>query len=144
MFMTSVLIMNDTWGCQLALFMGIIFTVIVYSVGKGKFQPRVLVLLVAMLLTFVLAYFSNDRLRENIDTNVVQQIHDMFAFVDDDKLDAVMHIIESTCKSRKQVAHAPAPMTTGTAGMYVPSYPVHVTVGGATVFVMDVEQFHKF
>jgi len=64
--------------------------------------------------------------------------------VDDDKLDAVMHIIESTCKSRKQVAHAPAPMTTGTAGMYVPSYPVHVTVGGATVFVMDVEQFHKF
>ena len=87
MFMTSVLIMNDTWGCQLALFMGIIFTVIVYSVGKGKFQPRVLVLLVAMLLTFVLAYFSNDRLRENIDTNVVQQIQDMFAFVDDDKLD---------------------------------------------------------
>ena len=33
---------------------------------------------------------------------------------------------------------------TGSAGMYVPAYPVQVTVGGAIVFVLDVEQFHKF
>ena len=63
--------------------------------------------------------------------------------VEDDKLDAAMKIIETTCKSRKQMApvHAPVP---GSAGMYVPTYPVQVTVGGATVFVLDVEQFHKF
>ncbi|NLA85208.1 MAG: hypothetical protein GX854_12005, partial [Clostridiales bacterium] len=30
----------------------------------------------------------------------------------------------------------------GAAGVYVP-YPVEVTVGGATVFVVDVEDFRK-
>ena len=63
--------------------------------------------------------------------------------VDDDKLDEAMKLIESTCKSRKQMAPVHAPMH-GSAGMYVPSYPVQVTIGGATVFVLDVEQFHKF
>jgi uncharacterized protein YaaQ len=31
----------------------------------------------------------------------------------------------------------------GAAGAYVP-YPIEVMVGGATVFVMNVEQFKKF
>ncbi len=63
--------------------------------------------------------------------------------VEDDKMDTVMGIIEKTCKSRKQMAPVHTPMT-GSAGMYVPAYPVQVTVGGAIVFVLDVEQFHKF
>ena len=63
--------------------------------------------------------------------------------VDDEKVSTVMNIIEQTCKSRKQMAPVHAPMS-GSAGMYVPAYPVQVTVGGAIVFVMDVEQFHKF
>ena len=63
--------------------------------------------------------------------------------VDDDKLETAMGIIEHTCKSRKQMAPVHTPMS-GTAGMYVPAYPVQVTVGGATVFVLDVEQFQKF
>jgi len=63
--------------------------------------------------------------------------------VDDDKMDTVMDIIEHTCKSRKQMAPVHAPIS-GTAGMYVPAYPVQVTVGGAIVFVLDVEQFKKF
>mgnify|MGYP004571585945 FL=1 len=63
--------------------------------------------------------------------------------VDDDKLDHAMEIIEKTCKSRTQVAPVHAPMA-GSAGMYAPAYPIQVTVGGATVFVMEVEQFHKF
>lgn len=67
----------------------------------------------------------------------------LLAGVDDEKLDAAMSIIENTCKSRKQMApmHTSVP---GAGGMYVPAYPVQVTVGGATVFVLDVEQFHKF
>ena len=52
-----------------------------------------------------------------------------------------MSIIEQVCKSRKQVATSPSPMG-GATGMYVP-YPVEVTVGGATVFVVDVEEFRK-
>ena len=63
--------------------------------------------------------------------------------VEDEKVDTVMEIVEHTCKSRKQMAPVHAPMS-GSAGMYVPAYPVQVTVGGAIVFVMDVEQFHKF
>lgn len=63
--------------------------------------------------------------------------------VEDDKMDQVMQIVEQTCKSRKQMAPVHAPIS-GTAGMYVPAYPVQVTVGGAIVFVMDVEQFKKF
>ena len=63
--------------------------------------------------------------------------------VDDEKLDEAMKIIESTCKSRKHMAPVHTPMP-GSAGLYVPAYPVQVTIGGATVFVLDVEQFHKF
>ena len=61
--------------------------------------------------------------------------------VEDDKLKNAMSIIEKVCKSRKQIATSPAPIS-GTTGVYVP-YPIEVTVGGATIFVLDVEQFHK-
>jgi uncharacterized protein YaaQ len=61
--------------------------------------------------------------------------------VADDKLQGAMGIIEKICKSRKQIATSPSPVA-GSSGMYVP-YPVEVIVGGATVFVMDVEQFKK-
>ena len=61
--------------------------------------------------------------------------------VSDDKLQGAMGVIEKVCKSRKQIATSPSPVA-GSSGMYVP-YPVEVVVGGATVFVMDVEQFKK-
>ena len=61
--------------------------------------------------------------------------------VSDDKLDGAIKIIEKVCKSRKQIAPSPAPIAGGT-GAYVP-YPIEVMVGGATVFVMDVEHFIK-
>jgi len=61
--------------------------------------------------------------------------------VEDDKLESAMAIIEKTCKSRKQIATSPSPIS-GTTGVYVP-YPIEVTVGGATIFVLDVEQFSK-
>ncbi len=61
--------------------------------------------------------------------------------VADDKMNGAMAIIEKVCKSRKQIATSPSPVA-GSSGMYVP-YPVEVMVGGATVFVMDVEQFKK-
>lgn len=63
--------------------------------------------------------------------------------VDDEKLHAVMDIIEHVCKSRKQVTTAPATMGS-MGGMHgAASYPVEVTVGGATVFVLSVDQFVK-
>jgi len=61
--------------------------------------------------------------------------------VDNTKLDHAISIVEKVCKSRKQVATSPFPVS-GSTGVYVP-YPVEVTVGGATVFVVDVEKFLK-
>ena len=61
--------------------------------------------------------------------------------VEDDMLEKAMNVIEKVCKSHKQIASTPAPIS-GTSGMYVP-FPVEVTVGGATIFVLDVEQFVK-
>ena len=61
--------------------------------------------------------------------------------VDEEKIEGAMKIIEMICKSRKQIATSPSPMTGGT-GVYIP-YPIEVTVGGATVFVLNVEDFKK-
>jgi len=61
--------------------------------------------------------------------------------VDDSKFKGAMTVIESVCKSRKQIATSPSTIN-GDVGSYVP-YPVEVMVGGATVFVLNVEQFVK-
>ncbi|WDV45975.1 cyclic-di-AMP receptor [Clostridiaceae bacterium M8S5] len=62
--------------------------------------------------------------------------------VEKEKVNEVLQIIKKLCKSRKQVTSYPA-TTAWSMGSYVP-YPVEVQVGGATVFVIDVEQFNKF
>jgi len=62
--------------------------------------------------------------------------------VTDEKVEAALGIIEKICRSRKQIATSPAPIA-GSASAYVP-YPVEVVVGGATVFVLPVEDFKKF
>ena len=59
----------------------------------------------------------------------------------EDRFDGAMKIIEKVFKSRKQIATSPSPIA-GTTGVYVP-YPVEVMVGGATIFVLNVEQFVK-
>ena len=61
--------------------------------------------------------------------------------VDDNKFDGAMAVIEKVCKSRKQIATSPSPMA-GSTGVYAP-YPIEVMVGGATIFVLNLEQFTK-
>ncbi|MDD3411676.1 MAG: cyclic-di-AMP receptor [Eubacteriales bacterium] len=61
--------------------------------------------------------------------------------VDDEKFDSAMKVIERVCKSRKQIAASPASMV-GVPGAYTP-YPIEVVVGGATIFVLSVDQFVK-
>ena len=58
---------------------------------------------------------------------------------DDDKVDEVISIIGKHSKKRTQMV--PSSASYG-VGMYA-SYPVEVTVGGATIFVLNVEQFEK-
>lgn len=61
--------------------------------------------------------------------------------VEKEKVSDIIAIIEDICKTRKQVVTSPSPMA-GTTGVYIP-YPVEVEVGGATVFVVDVDNFVK-
>ncbi len=64
--------------------------------------------------------------------------------VDDEKVDAVIAIIGKYSSRRTQIVpsssiHSAAP---GDTGMYS-SYPVEVTVGGSTIFVLNVDRFEK-
>ncbi|MGL4847644.1 MAG: cyclic-di-AMP receptor [Clostridium sp.] len=55
------------------------------------------------------------------------------------EIDRVMGIIKDTCKKREEIMVTPAPIIDSTE-IYTP-YPINVTVGGATIFVVDVDQF---
>ncbi len=66
----------------------------------------------------------------------------LLAGVEDNRLDGCLRIIEKVGKSRRQITSSP--MTAGGIGGMYAHMPIEVTVGGATVFVVDVEQFHKF
>ena len=63
--------------------------------------------------------------------------------IDESRYDECLPIIEKVCKSRKQMTTSPVGMSNVSSGMYT-SYPIEVTVGGATVFVLSVDQFVKF
>lgn len=61
--------------------------------------------------------------------------------VDEVKLDEVINIVSDICKTRKGAIAPPSPVLGGT-GVYVP-IPVEITIGGATIFVIDVDRFEK-
>jgi len=62
--------------------------------------------------------------------------------VEDIQVERVLGIIKSTCRAREQLVTPLSPMG-GPADSYIP-YPVEIQVGGATIFVLDVERFEKF
>lgn len=57
------------------------------------------------------------------------------------KEDEVINIIKDICKSRKQNCTTPI-MPSGATGVYIP-FPMEVVVGGATIFVIDIDRFEK-
>ncbi len=60
---------------------------------------------------------------------------------DDEKVPQALEIISQSCKQRKEIVASAVAAPFG-AGIYN-STPIEVTIGGATVFVVDVEQFQK-
>ena len=54
-------------------------------------------------------------------------------------MQSVIDIIREHCHSRKQMI----PTTTEMSYGYYPSMPVEVVVGGATIFVVDIERFER-
>ena len=61
--------------------------------------------------------------------------------VEDDKVDSAIEIIYKNSHSRKQMRSAPVVLEPGFA--YVPETSFEITVGGATIFVLNVERFEK-
>ena len=59
--------------------------------------------------------------------------------LEDDKLNHAIDIIRTHSHTRKQVIPTTAELGMG----FYPTMPVQVEVGGATVFVMNVERFEK-
>jgi len=58
---------------------------------------------------------------------------------DDEKVDKCIELIASCSKQRKEVVPSTASYGIGVTT----AYPLEVTVGGATVFVTNVERFEK-
>ena len=61
---------------------------------------------------------------------------------EDSLVQKVLDIIRDNCRSREQMVAPISPMG-GNADAYIP-YPIEVEVGGATVFVLPIDQFHHF
>ena len=61
---------------------------------------------------------------------------------DEERVPELINIIENKGRSRKQLTSANAVPPSNIADAYA-SFPVEVTVGGATIFVLNVEDFRK-
>ncbi|WP_353893671.1 cyclic-di-AMP receptor [Proteinivorax hydrogeniformans] len=59
--------------------------------------------------------------------------------VEENKVSAVLDIIEANCRDNKRVNTPPIFGKKAEGG----NLPIELTIGGATVFVLDVEQFIK-
>ncbi len=62
--------------------------------------------------------------------------------VDGVRVDALLKLIRENCTTRTQYVN-PVPPVMEPGELYL-AQPVEVQVGGATVFVLDVERFEKF
>lgn len=61
--------------------------------------------------------------------------------VEDEAVEQVLKLIESSCHTRTQYVN-PLPPVMEPGEFYMP-YPVEVQVGGATVFVLNVERYER-
>jgi uncharacterized protein YaaQ len=62
--------------------------------------------------------------------------------VEERELDQCLQVIGDSCKTREQFVNV-LPPDAAPVGTFMPS-PVKVLVGGAVVFVVDVERFERF
>ncbi len=62
--------------------------------------------------------------------------------VEEKRVEVVIDIIKNICKKRKETLVTPTTFG-GSEGGYMQQYPVQIDVGGATIFVLDVDKFVK-
>ncbi len=63
--------------------------------------------------------------------------------VDAAKLERVMDILRRCAGNRQQLAYSSMNLHSGTSGPVLPMMPVQIQVGGAVVFVLDLESLEK-
>ena len=61
--------------------------------------------------------------------------------VDDERVEQVLALVRSNCRERSRYV-TPMPPMAEPGELFMP-FPVEVQVGGATIFVLDVEQFER-
>ena len=66
----------------------------------------------------------------------------IISIVEDDKIDEEIDIIKKACKTKKKITAAIPSSTFSAAGGYLPQT-IEVTVGGAVIYVTNVERFEK-
>jgi uncharacterized protein YaaQ len=66
----------------------------------------------------------------------------VFVGTEDEKVEQVLGIIRENCHTRTQHVN-PLPPVMEPGEMYLPT-PIEVEVGGATVFVIDVDRFERY
>jgi uncharacterized protein YaaQ len=60
--------------------------------------------------------------------------------VEDEQVDKVIDIFKTCCSRRSQIVTTPTPYL---GEGFISGTPVEVTIGGATIFVVDVDKFMK-
>ena len=71
----------------------------------------------------------------------IHSMQQILEYVENEKLELALKIIEENSKARTQYATLPSACG-AMHGLLLA--PIEVKVGGATVFVLDVEQFHRY
>jgi uncharacterized protein YaaQ len=106
---------------------------LIVVVVQDKDSLRLLEALVAKGLRATKLASTGGFLREGNTTLIIG--------VDDERVDEVVGVIRRICHAREQLVTPLSPLG-GPVESYVP-YPVEVMVGGATIFVLNVERFEK-
>lgn len=79
---TWALIINDTFGCQLAAAAGVVILCVVYSIAKGRFKLKTLIPAAVFVLTFAVAAASSPVMLSNMTKNYSQIGNDVYALAE--------------------------------------------------------------
>lgn len=60
----------------------------------------------------------------------------------EEEIALLREVFANTCQTREQMVNV-APAETGPQGAFIPS-PIKVPVGGAVMFLLNVDEFHRF
>lgn len=103
---------------------------VVHNRDKGKVMDE----LVRAGFKFTVVASTGGFLREGNTTLLIG--------TEEGDLGLLKEVVSANCQTREQVVNV-VPFEAGATGSFIPS-PIKVPVGGATLFVLNVEEFAKF